>query len=113
MDIWQSADPGGKLKTGWLGRAAAEGDDRSGRIPILHIGPSRLPLAVNGAPGSGAVTVNSQDSFRLELGQGDAPEQEARRRLLAEVAADEGMTRDDDLLSFVQRRQVQTFSFRC
>src|SRR5439155_10187942 len=70
MDIWQSADPKRLVTTGWLGRAAIESDDRSGRVPILHLGPSRLPLALSGAPGSGAVTVNSQYSFHLELGAG-------------------------------------------
>jgi uncharacterized protein (DUF1501 family) len=110
MDIWQSADPRGRLKTGWLGRAAVEGDVGSGRIPILHLGPARLPLAVNGAPGSGAVTVNSQDSFHLELGRSEAAQQRARRRLLADVASAGGMAGDDDLLSFVQRRQAQTLT---
>src|SRR4051812_47164814 len=37
MDIWQSADPKRLLTTGWLGRAAAEADDRSGGVPILQL----------------------------------------------------------------------------
>ena len=53
MDIWQSADPRGTITTGWLGRAAVESDDHSGGVPILHIGPSRLPLAVPGRRGAG------------------------------------------------------------
>ncbi len=32
---------------------------------------SRLPLALSGVPGSGAVTVSNQNSFRLELGGGN------------------------------------------
>src|SRR5713226_7055449 len=51
MDIWQSADPKRQVTTGWLGRAAVENNDRSGGVPILHIGPSRLPFAVTGTPG--------------------------------------------------------------
>src|SRR5262249_43105679 len=70
MDIWQSADLSGKMTTGWLGRAAAETDNRSGAVPILHIGPNGQPRAVSGAPGGGAVTVNSENSFRLEMGGG-------------------------------------------
>ena len=70
MDIWQSADPKGTITTGWLGRAAVETDNHSGGVPILHVGPNRLPLALAGAPGGGAVTVNDQNSFRLELGGG-------------------------------------------
>jgi uncharacterized protein (DUF1501 family) len=110
MDIWQSADPKRVVTTGWLGRAAVESHDRSGGVPILHIGPSRLPFAVTGTPGGGAVTVNSQDSFRLELGGGKMGQQKARRRLLEELAAPSGRAGEDDLASFVQRRQVQTLT---
>ena len=48
----------------------------------------RSPLT--GAPGGGAVTVNDQNSFRLELGGGKAAQQKARRRLLDELAAPAG-----------------------
>jgi uncharacterized protein (DUF1501 family) len=110
MDIWHSADPKGAIRTGWLGRAAVESENRSGGVPILHLGPGRLPLAVSGAPGGGAVTVNTQDSFRLELGGGKAGQQRARRRLLEDVAAPGGKAEEGDLVSFVQRRQVQTLT---
>jgi uncharacterized protein (DUF1501 family) len=110
MDIWQSADPRGTTKTGWLGRAAAESEDRSGGAPILHIGANRLPLAVFGAPGGGAVTIDSQHSFRLELSGGERGQQKARRRLLEELAEPTGKAGGDDLISFVQRRQVQTLT---
>jgi uncharacterized protein (DUF1501 family) len=109
MDIWQSAEPKGS-RTGWLGRAAAESDNRSGGVPILHIGPSRQPLALAGAPGGGAVTLSDQNSFRLELSGGKATQQKARRQLLEELAAPAGSTSEDDLASFVQRRQVQTLT---
>jgi uncharacterized protein (DUF1501 family) len=108
MDIWQSADPRGKTRTGWLGRATAETDNHTGGVPILHIGPTRLPLALAGAPGGGAVTVNSAHSFRLELGGGPAEAQQARRKLLEDLAGPTAPT--NDLLSFVQRRQVQTLT---
>jgi uncharacterized protein (DUF1501 family) len=108
MDIWQSADPKRTTTTGWLGRAAAETDDRSGGVPILHVG-SRLPLALVGAPGGGAVTVNDQNSFRLEI-NGKAGRQQARRRLLEELSLPAGKVPDDDLIGFVQRRQVQTLT---
>jgi uncharacterized protein (DUF1501 family) len=108
MDIWQSADPKGRITTGWLGRAAVESDLRGDGVPILHIGPNDLPRAVTGAPGGGAVTVNSEHSFRLELGGGQAGQQKARRRLLEDLAA--AKTGEDDLISFVQHRQVQTLT---
>jgi uncharacterized protein (DUF1501 family) len=108
MDIWQSGDTKGTT-TGWLGRAAAENDDHAGGVPILHLGPNRMPLAVAGAPGGGAVTVNEQNSFRLELGGGKVRQQKARRKLLEDLAAPASRA-EDDLASFVQRRQVQTMT---
>jgi uncharacterized protein (DUF1501 family) len=112
MDIWQSADAKGMSKTGWLGRAAVESDNPAGGVPVLYIGSTRLPLALAGAPGGGAVTINSKHSFRLELGGGTVGQQSARRRLLEELAAPSpaGKLGDDDLVSFVQRRQVQTLT---
>jgi uncharacterized protein (DUF1501 family) len=109
MDIWQSADPKGS-RTGWLGRAAVESDNHSGGVPILHVGPNRQPLAVAGAPGGGAVTVGDQNLFRLELSGGKVAQQKARRKLLEELAAPAVKTGEDDLASFVQRRQVQTLT---
>ena len=61
--------------------------NHSGGVPILQLGSKRLPLALAGAPGGGAVTVNDQNSFRLELGGGKAAQQKARRQLLEELAA--------------------------
>jgi uncharacterized protein (DUF1501 family) len=109
MDIWQSADPKRLTTTGWLGRSATEFDDRGGGVPILHVG-SRPPLALAGAPSGGAVTINDQNSFRLELGGGGADRQQARRRLVEELSAPAGNAGDDDLASFVRRRQVQTLT---
>jgi uncharacterized protein (DUF1501 family) len=109
MDIWQSADPKHKFTTGWLGRAAAETKNLSGGVPILHIGANGQPLAVTGAAGGGAVTVNSANSFRLELGGGKGGQQQARRRLLEDLAAP-AKPDANELLSFVQRRQVQTLT---
>jgi uncharacterized protein (DUF1501 family) len=109
MDTWHSGDPKGS-KTGWLGRAAAETDNSTGGVPILHIGPNRLPLALAGAPSGGAVTVNDQHSFRLELGSGKLVQQKARRKLLEDLAAPIGKAEETDLAAFVQRRQVQTLT---
>jgi uncharacterized protein (DUF1501 family) len=109
MDIWQSADPKGS-RTGWLGRAAVETENRSGGVPILHLGVSRQPLALAGAPGGGAVTVGDQNSFRLDLSGGKVAQQKARRKLLEELAAPAASMPEDDLASFVQRRQVQTLT---
>jgi uncharacterized protein (DUF1501 family) len=109
MDIWQSGEAR-PSRTGWLGRAAVECDNRSGGVPILHLGPNRQPLAVAGAPGGGAVTVGDQNLFRLDLHGGKAAQQKARRKLLEDLSAPPVVAADNDLASFVQRRQVQTLT---
>jgi uncharacterized protein (DUF1501 family) len=109
MDIWQSGEIKRTMTTGWLGRATAEMKSGSGGVPILNIGNKVLPLAVAGAPG-GAVSVNDQNSFRLEIGGGKVSQQQARRRLLQDLATPAVKSADDDLASFVQRRQVQTLT---
>jgi uncharacterized protein (DUF1501 family) len=112
MDIWQSGDPKRASNTGWLGRAALTADKGSGGVPSVHVGAGRLPLALAGSPAGGAVSLNGRDSFRLELGAGSGGRQRARRRLLEELAAPAGQaeTCEDDLVSFVRRRQVQTLT---
>ncbi len=110
MDIWQSADPKRVVTTGWLGRAVGEMKNHSGGVPILHVGSKSSPLALTGAPGGDAVTVNDQNSFRLQLGGGKTIQQKARRRLFDELAAPAAKKSEDDLASFIQRRQVQTLT---
>jgi uncharacterized protein (DUF1501 family) len=108
MDVWQSADPRRSTTTGWLARATAEMKNHSGGVPLLHVGPRGLPLALTGAAG-GAVSINDQNAFRLEL-SGQPTQQKARRRLLEELATPAAKAGDDDLVSFVQRRQLQTLT---
>jgi uncharacterized protein (DUF1501 family) len=110
MDIWQSADPKRVVTTGWLGRAVSEMKNTSGGVPILQVGSKGVPLALSGAPGGGAVTVNDQNSFRLQLGGGKAVQQNSRRKLIEEMAATGANKSDDDLAGFIQRRQVQTLT---
>src|SRR5262249_42344638 len=108
MDIWQSADPQRKITTGWLGRSSADLQDKKGGVPLMNIGANRLPMALQGAAG-GAISVNSQQPYKLDLGGGDAAQLKERRKLLEDLAQpdkDEGA----GLLPFVQRREVQTLS---
>ena len=107
MDIWQSADVKRIEKTGWLGRAAGAIDNTSGGVPIFHSGTGS-PLAIAGAPNGGAVSVNEQAAFKLDLGA-DADRQKARRKLLEDVSAPQKVA-GDDIASFVQKRQVQTLA---
>ncbi len=108
MDTWQSADPQRKITTGWLGRSANELNNTTGGVPIMHVGPSRLPLALLGATG-GAISVNNQMAYRLDLGGGDPDRQKARRKLLEDLAQP---AKDDapGLADFVYRREVQTLT---
>ena len=106
MDIWQSADPKRKINSGWLGRAAANLQDTRGNVPIMNIGPNRLPLALQGSQG-GAVSINTQQPYKLDLGGGAADRQTARRALIEDLAKPE-KDADDSLIQFVARRQVQT-----
>ncbi len=108
MDIWHSADPKRATPTGWLGRATTVMENRAGGVPILQVGAGKSPLAATG-PSSGAVSLGDKSTFRLDLGGGGTDRQEARRKLLEDVATP-AKTADDDLLSFVQRRQVQTLT---
>ena len=111
MDIWQSADP----KRADHDRLAGPGRGRDEEPLGRRADPAHRPEAAcrwpwPGAPGGGAVTVNDQNSFRLELGGGKVAQQKARRRLLEDLAAPAAKNDEDDLASFVQRRQVQTLT---
>ena len=108
MDIWQSADPKRVVTTGWLGRATCEMKNLSGGVPILQVDSKRLPLALAGAPGGGAVTISDQNSFRLQLGGGKTVQQKVRRRLDRGAGGGRANPSEDDFASFIQRRQVQT-----
>src|SRR5947209_3634620 len=68
MDVWQSADPRRATPTGWLGRASGGIENRSGGVPILHLGNNKLPLFDSGT-GGGAVSVGDQISFKLDTGR--------------------------------------------
>jgi uncharacterized protein (DUF1501 family) len=108
MDIWQTADPQRKVKSGWLGRSTAELSTQKTNIPVLHVGRGRLPEALRGGPG-GAVSLNNTQALRLDLGGGSVEQQKERRRLIEDLAKPEKAS-EGNLLDFVQRRQVQTLS---
>ncbi len=107
MDVWQSADPLHKMTTGWIGRSVNELHNTTGGVPVMHIGPSRLPLALQGATG-GAISINNQMPYRLDLGGGEPDRQKARRKLLEDLA--EPAKGDAGLANFVYRREVQTLT---
>jgi uncharacterized protein (DUF1501 family) len=107
MDIWQSADPKRKTQTGWLGRAVPNLTSiKEGGVPAMHIGQQRAPLALVGGGGA-AVSVNERHPFKVELGGGNEESHKARRKLMADLSRPEEV-RENDLLEFVSRRQLQT-----
>jgi uncharacterized protein (DUF1501 family) len=82
--------------------------DKKGSIPAIQLGPDRLPLALQGAAG-GVVSLNQQVPYQLELGT-DEKRQVPRRKLIEDLTKSQGDGPDDDLLAFVRRRQVQTYT---
>jgi uncharacterized protein (DUF1501 family) len=109
MDVWQSGDPKRKIGTGWIARSVPEFGDKGGNLPVIQLGPNRLPLALQGSPG-GVVSISDSKAYRLDLGRGDADERKDRRQLMEDLAKPAGPDNGEDLLQFVQRRQVQTYS---
>jgi uncharacterized protein (DUF1501 family) len=109
MDIWQSADPKRKMGTGWLGRSAPALQDKAGNTPIMQVGASRLPLALQGSAGT-VVSLNNRMPYKLELGPPTAAERTTQRRLIEEIARPRATADKESLLDFVRRRQVQTYA---
>jgi uncharacterized protein (DUF1501 family) len=109
MDVWQSGDPKRQTPTGWVARSVADLQDKKGNVPVMQIGEKRLPLALQGAPG-GVVSINSAVPYKLDLGTNDPARQKERRQLIEDLAKPAEATDRDDLLQFVQRRQLQTYT---
>ncbi|MFL5243317.1 MAG: DUF1501 domain-containing protein [Gemmataceae bacterium] len=109
MDVWQSADPLRKIGTGWIGRSTTDLQDKKGNVPVVQLGPNRLPLALQGSS-AGVVSINNEQAYILDLGKGDAERKQARRKLIQDLAEPGPSGKADDLLQFIQRRQIQTYS---
>jgi uncharacterized protein (DUF1501 family) len=133
MDVWHTGDPTGKRGDGWLSRALSR-FAFEGKIPAIHVGTNKLPLALQG-PTSGIASVHPNRTFDLHLGgnpeQGfsrnpfqsvtrgtfapaeKADDPEAKRRAKRRSLIQE-LTRDTpeagNLLPFVQRSALQTYT---
>jgi uncharacterized protein (DUF1501 family) len=66
MDVWQSADPLGKLASGWLGRSMGAVKVREGEIVGIHLGADQLPLAMQGSA-TGTPTIDPGKPYELIL----------------------------------------------
>ena len=113
MDRWQAGEPGPKVGgIGWLARSVPDlqkGAD--GGVPVMHIGSEKLPLACRGTT-QGIFTINQDQPFELKLGQPGTAQEKARKKLLEDLAAgsDSQVDAPGPLLSFVQKRHLQTYS---
>jgi uncharacterized protein (DUF1501 family) len=64
MDIWQSADPGGAPRTGWLGRYADSIDPAGSSPTVLFQMGSSIPLALR-RERTTALAMDNEDSFSI------------------------------------------------
>lgn len=133
MDIWQSATPpgpplerGGRVSSGsgWLGRSLGNLQVQEGGIPGMHVGTEKLPLALQGS-GLAAPSLHPTRPFELHLSEGSRrnsddggppppntapdPRRDARLKLIQDLTQPGSASRPD-LLQFVQRSSLQTYT---
>jgi uncharacterized protein (DUF1501 family) len=111
MDRWQAGEVTAKVSgTGWLAKSVPDlAKGKGGGVPVMHVGSDKLPLACRGTT-QGVFTINQEQPFELKLGLPGSVEETARKKLLADVAAVGTDANGDDLLPFVQRRHLQTYT---
>src|SRR4051812_6099779 len=111
MDRWQAGEVTAKVSgTGWLAKSVPDlAKGKGGGVPVMHVGSDKLPLACRGTT-QGVFTINQEQPFELKLGLPGSVEEAARKKLLADVAAVGPDEKGDDLLPFVQRRHLQTYT---
>ena len=109
MDRWQCGEVTAQVSgTGWLARSVPDlARGKGGGVPVLHVGGEKLPVACRGTS-QGVFTLNQEQPFELKLGPPSSADEAARKKLLADVAATDAKA--DDLLPFVHRRHLQTYT---
>ncbi|MGE3809232.1 MAG: DUF1501 domain-containing protein [Gemmataceae bacterium] len=109
MDVWQSGDPGRENKTGWVARSSTHLQAQRGGVPALQVGPEKLPLALRGAD-KAVASINNQAPLQFRWGAANPKDEEDRKKFLIQMVGQERPTKEDSLLDFVQRQQLQTYS---
>ncbi len=111
MDRWQCGEVTSKVSgTGWLAKSVPDlARGKGGGVPVMHIGSEKLPLACRGTI-QGVFSINQDQPFELKLGMEGSVEEKERKKLLADVAAVRPDEKGNELLQFVQRRQLQTYA---
>ncbi len=110
MEIWETGrleNDAKALETGWLGRTLDAAPGKPGQDPPgLHIGNRSIPLALRSKK-TGVPSVESLESYKLQLAGTDA-EKQAERGALNQIA---GMDRrgDDPLLGFISRTTLSAY----
>ena len=109
MDRWQCGEVTAKVSgTGWLAKSVPDlAKGKGGGVPVMHVGGEKLPVACRGTT-QGVFSLNQEQPFELKLGTPGSPEEAARKKLLADVATTDDTS--EDLLPFVQRRNLQTYT---
>ena len=110
MEIWETGglDPEA-LETGWLGRGLdAMPPAPGGDLPALHVGPRRLPLALQ-AKRTFTPSLETLEQYRLQIAGGD-DRRRAGRQALADVASPgESADDTDPLLGFIRRSTLAAY----
>jgi len=111
MDRWQCGEVTAKVSgSGWLAKSVPDlAKGKGGGVPVMHVGSEKLPMACRGTS-QGVFTINQDQPFELKLGMSGSVEEAARKKLLADVAAVRPDEKGEDLLPFVQRRHLQTYT---
>jgi uncharacterized protein (DUF1501 family) len=110
MEIWESGrleNNAQAIETGWLGRTLDAATGMPGQDPPgLHIGNRALPLALRSKK-TGVPSVESLESYKLQLA-GTEAEKQAERGALNKLAAMERRG-DDPLLGFISRTTLSAY----
>lgn len=124
MDIWQTADPRLKDKTGWLGRSIGHLNVKEGHIPAFHVSQSELPMAFERAATAvptlhpdkpfdfqfgGAAEYNDGESSERILDASQDERYKQRRKLISDLT---DLPADDAnaMLQFVQQASQRTYA---
>ena len=96
---------------GLAGAGGGRDEEPLGGVPILQVGSKRSAAGLDGCSGRRRGHVSTiRIRFGFSLAEARPLQQKARRRLLEELAAPAASKGEDDLASFIQRRQVQTLT---